>query len=224
MPSSYEIITFDCYGTLVDWEGGITEAFLEAAGQDGVKLEREAVLRAYEEIEPIVEAETYRSYREVLRETARRIAERFDWHISAERASFLAEGLPGWPVFPDTNGALERLSASGVKFGILSNVDDDLLAGTRKQFTVEFDLLVTAQQVKSYKPAHEHFHEARKRIEEAKMSSWLHAAQSYIHDVVPATELGIPMAWINRKGKAPSGVARAEKELRTLTDLADWLA
>ena len=162
MPDPYEVITFDCYGTLIDWEGGISGAFLETAAEEGVKLEREAVLRAYEEIEPIVEAETYRSYRGVLGETALRIAERFGWHINTDRASFLAESLPRWRPFADTNPALERLASAGVKFGILSNVDDDLLAGTLKHFTVDFDLLVTAQKVRSYKPGFEHFHEARK--------------------------------------------------------------
>ncbi len=222
MPGPYEIITFDCYGTLVDWEGGISGAFLEAAAQDGLKLERQAVLQAYGEIEPIVEAETYRSYREVLGETARRIAERFGWPITKNRASFLAESLSGWRPFPDTNAALERLAASGLKFGILSNVDDDLLAGTLKRFTVDFELVVTAQQVRSYKPAFEHFQEARKRLDAAGMTGWLHAAQSYFHDVVPAAALGIPVAWINRKGEAPSGEARPDKEFSTLADLAEW--
>ena len=119
MPGSYEVITFDCYGTLIDWEGGISEAFLEAAAQDGLKLERQSVLEAYEEIEPIVEAVTYRSYREVLGETARRIAERLGWPISKDRASFLAESLPGWRPFPDTNAApdasrLHKMSAPAV--------------------------------------------------------------------------------------------------------------
>lgn len=224
MPDAYQVITFDCYGTLIDWEGGISGAFLETAAQEGVKLEREAVLRAYEEIEPIVEAETYRSYRGVLGETALRIAERFGWHINTDRASFLAESLPRWLPFADTNPALERLASAGVKFGILSNVDDDLLAGTLKHFTVDFDLLVTAQQVRSYKPAFEHFHEARQRIEASSMTGWLHAAQSYFHDIVPASRLGIPVAWVNRKSEAPSGDARPDREVLTLADLADWLA
>ena len=219
----YDIITFDCYGTLIDWEGGISGAFLEAAAEDGVKLEPGAVLGAYGEIEPIVEAEMYRSYREVLGETARRIAERFGWNISKDRARFLAESLPGWRPFPDTNAALERLAASGLKFGVLSNVDDELLAGTLKHFTVDFDLLVTAQQLRSYKPAFEHFQEARKRLEAAGTTGWLHAAQSYFHDVVPSVALGIPVAWINRKGEAPSGEARPDKEFSTLADLAEWL-
>jgi 2-haloalkanoic acid dehalogenase type II len=223
MTGHYDIVTFDCYGTLIDWEGGIGAAFIEAAAKDGVTLERSAVLQAYEEIEPVVEAETYRSYRDVLGETALRIAKRFGWRLTPERAIFLAESLPSWKPFADTNPALERLASWGVKFGILSNVDDDLLAGTLRQFTVTFDLLVTAQQVGSYKPAPGHFLEARRRIDASGKTNWLHAAQSYFHDVVPASRFGIPVAWINRKGEEPSGDARPDRELGSLAELADWL-
>ena len=129
--------------------------------------------------------------------------------------------MPRWPPFADTNAALERLAAAGYRLGILSNVDDDLLAGTRRHFTVTFDPVVTAQQVRSYKPAHGHFLTARERLGGAR---WLHAAQSYFHDVTPARALAIPVAWINRKREAPSGTARPDRELTTLRDLADWLA
>ncbi|HEV2719662.1 MAG TPA: HAD-IA family hydrolase [Thermoanaerobaculia bacterium] len=104
--------------------------------------------------------------------------------------------------FPDTNAALERLRGAGYRLGILSNVDDDLLAATRRHFSVGFDLIVTAQQVRSYKPGHAHFLEARKRIGEAR---WLHAAESNFHDIVPANALGIENAWINRRGRRDCG-------------------
>jgi 2-haloalkanoic acid dehalogenase type II len=217
----YDIITFDCYGTLVDWETGISSAFLEAARADGVTLHREEVLRAYAELEPVVQAESYRSYREVLNETERRVAGRFDWHPSAKHGSFLAESLPHWRPFADTNPALERLAAAGYRLGILSNVDDDLLAGTLRRLNAGFELLVTAQQVGSYKPAHGHFLTARERIADRR---WLHAAQSYFHDVVPAGALSIPAAWINRKREAAPGRASPVREMQTLTELADWLA
>jgi 2-haloacid dehalogenase/putative hydrolase of the HAD superfamily len=216
----YDIITFDCYGTLIDWEGGISHAFQTAAAADGVVLEPASVLAAYAELEPAVEAEAYRSYRAVLAETARRVAARLGWALDPARATFLPESLPNWQPFPDTNPALHRLQAAGFRLGILSNVDDDLLAGTRRHFTVPFDLLVTAQQVRSYKPAHGHFRTARQRISGGR---WLHAAQSYFHDIVPACTLGIPCVWINRKGEAPAGPQRPDREFRTLTELADWL-
>lgn len=216
----YDIITFDCYGTLIDWEGGISHAFQAAAAADGVVIEPASVLAAYAELEPAVETEAYRSYREVLAETARRVAARLGWALDPARATFLPESLPNWQPFPDTNPALERLRAAGFRLGILSNVDDDLLASTRQHFTTPLDLLVTAQQVGSYKPAHGHFLTARERIGGAR---WLHAAQSYFHDIAPARTLGIPCAWINRKGEAPSGPQRPDREFRTLTELADWL-
>jgi 2-haloalkanoic acid dehalogenase type II len=222
MSRPYDVITFDCYGTLIDWRAGISEAFLAAARRDGVTLDAPAVLALHAEIEPVVEAETYRSYRGVLTETARRVAARLGWSIPAERAGFLADSVPAWPPFADTNAALERLARAGYTLGILSNVDDDLLAGTRRHFSVGFDIVVTAQQVGSYKPAHGHFTTARARIGGRR---WLHAAQSYFHDVAPARALGIPVAWINRRGeRVPAGGVTADRELRLLTDLADWLA
>ena len=218
MARLYDVITFDCYGTLIDWEAGISAAF--AAAADAQPLDRTQVLKAYAEIEPMVEAAPYRRYGDVLTETAQRVAERLGWPLSQEHARFLPASLPDWPPFADTNPALERLVAAGYSLGILSNVDDDLLAGTRRHFTVPFELIVTAQQVGSYKPAHGHFIEARQRLAGKR---WLHAAQSYFHDVVPACALGIPIAWINRKSEAASDGRRADRELHTLTELADWL-
>ncbi len=203
----YDIITFDCYGTLIDWENGIAGAFRDA----GVDRPREELLRAYAEAERAVEHERYRPYREVLTESAARIAGR--------DGSFLAESLPHWQPFPDTNPALERLRGAGYKLGILSNVDDDLLAETRRHFSVDFDLIVTAQQVRSYKPAHGHFLAARAAIGGQR---WLHAAQSNFHDIAPATALGIPSAWVNRHGQ--TGGVRPTYEVRDMAGLADLLA
>jgi len=217
----WDVITFDCYGTLIDWEAGISDAFREAAAADGVTLDPAAALRAVSEREPEIQAAQYRTYREVLTVTAMEAAARLGWTVSRERAAFLPDSLPRWKPFPDTNAALERLSRAGYELGILSNVDDDLLAGTRRHFTVSFPLLVTAQQVRSYKPAPGHFTTARERIGGRR---WLHAAQSYFHDITPAVANKVPVAWINRKSMQPTGAARADREFRTLTDLADWLA
>jgi 2-haloalkanoic acid dehalogenase type II len=220
MARLYDVITFDCYGTLIDWEAGISAAFATAAAADGYALDRTRMLKAYAKIEPIVEAEAYRRYRDVLTETARQVAEHLGWALSRERAVFLSESLPAWKPFPDTNPALERLVAAGYRLGILSNVDDDLLAATRRQFTVTFDPIITAQQVGSYKPAHGHFITARQRLGEAR---WLHAAQSYFHDVMPARALRIPVAWINRHHEATADGGGADREFRNLAQLADWL-
>jgi len=217
---SFDWITFDCYGTLVDWETGIADAFAGAARAAGVELEREAALAAYMRIEPIVEAGTFRPYREVLCETAVRVAERLGWKLSRTQASFLPQSLARWSVFEDTRPALARLRAAGCRLGILSNVDADLLRGTLQALDTPFELLVTAQQVGSYKPDHAHFVEARGIVGDSR---WLHAAQSYFHDVVPARELAIPVAWINRHAESPHGALRPDHEFADLTALADWI-
>ena len=217
----YDVITFDCYGTLIDWEGGIRDAFSAAAFSMHLPVDPEAAVRLYVEIEAAVEAGPYRRYRAVLTETARRIATRLGWPLPESRAGFLAESMPAWPPFPDTNPALRRLTDAGYRLGILSNVDDDLLAWTRRHLAVPFEIVVTAQQAGSYKPAPRHFTMAREVI---GGRPWLHAAQSYFHDVIPARALSIPVAWINRKGEAAADGGKPDREFRTLTQLADWLA
>jgi len=217
--SLYDVLTFDCYGTLIDWERGIGDAFEAAARMDGLTLDRAAVLAAYHEIEPVVQAERYRPYREVLTLTAQRVAERLGWPLAAGRAAFLAESVPKWPPFTDTNAALQRLAADH-RLAILSNIDDDLLAGTRKHLGATFEFVVTAQQVGSYKPAPAHFTVARQRIGGAR---WLHVAQSLFHDIQPARAHGIPAVWINRKRQPLTGGARPEREFATLGEAALWL-
>ncbi len=217
----YDVVTFDCYGTLIDWERGLGAAFVEAARADGVVLDPAAVVAAYHEVEPAVERQAYRSYRAVLTESARLAAGKLGWKLDEARAGFLADSLPAWRPFGDTNPALERLARAGYRLAILSNVDEDLLAATRRHFTVAFDFWVTAEEVRAYKPARPHFDRARQRVGERR---WLHAARSYFHDVVPASESGIPVAWINRKGGPAPGAARPDREFRDLTELAGWLA
>lgn len=220
MDRLYDVVTFDCYGTLIDWNSGIGEALARAAAADGRTVDQAALLAAYHELEPVVEAEAHRRYRDVLIEMARRAARRLGWEMRAESARLLPESVGGWRPFPDTNPALERLHAAGYRLGILSNVDDDLLAATRDHFTVPFDLVVTAEQVGSYKPAPGHFVQARQMVGAAR---WLHAAQSYFHDVAPACTLGIPVAWINRLDEQPAGDARPDREFASLAELAGWL-
>jgi len=218
--SNYQIITFDCYGTLIDWETGIINAFQAAAAADQVELRTDQIIEAYAGEEATVEAMDYRSYREVLGHTERRAAATLGWRLPSERSGFLAASLPSWKPFADTNAALERL-ATRFKLGILSNVDDDLLTATRRHFSVDFDLIVTAQQVGSYKPRLAHFKEATTRIGDLRL---LHAAQSYFHDVVPATRLSIPVVWVNRKNnQIDPGGPNPTHQVRDLTELANYL-
>ena len=218
----YEFITFDCYGTLIDWESGIREAFATTAAALGRPVDLDRALALYVDVEAQVEALPFRSYRAVLTETARRLGVQLGWPVPEDRLSFLADSVPAWRPFPDTNPALRRLAAAGYRLGILSNVDDGLLAWTRRHLAAYFEVVVTAQQVGSYKPAPGHFTAARSLIGGAP---WLHAAQSYFHDVVPARAQGLPVAWINRKGAGvPAGGAVPDRVFPTLAGLADWLA
>jgi 2-haloalkanoic acid dehalogenase type II len=213
MTRDFDIVTFDCYGTLIDWESGIAGAFLENTG-----LPREDVIRAHAAIEPVVEREQYLPYRDVLTETAVRVATALGKTLAG--GTFLPQSLPTWKPFPDTNPALERLRAAGYRLGILSNVDDDLLAETRRHFTVDFDLIITAQQVRSYKPAPGHFTAAKERIGSAR---WLHAAQSNFHDIVPVNAMNVPTAWVNRRGQTPLPGGIPTYEVRDMAGLAGLL-
>jgi 2-haloacid dehalogenase/putative hydrolase of the HAD superfamily len=221
----FEVITFDCYGTLIDWETGIRESFEQSLRDLGLGRSEEAIVfDLYQEEEKRIEAlRPYRSYRTVLSEAASAAARRLGKNVPETLSGVLAEQLPTWNSFPDTNPALERL-AMKYKLGILSNVDNDLLTGTLKHFKVPFDLVVTAEQVRSYKPRTKHFEEARRII--GTDTSWLHVAASLYHDVEPASRLGIKTVWVNRKNE-PRGrpfERRIVREVRDLAQLADWLA
>ena len=217
---AYQVITFDCYGTLIDWESGITAAFAAAAGVDGVELNPRAVLQAHAEIEPAIQARGYRGYREVLEAVAIETARRLGWSLDPAQAGFLPDSVPKWPAFPDTDPALQALEERGFKLGILSNIDDDLLRGTLEHLSVRFDFVVTAEQLHSYKPAPAHFEKAR---ELAGGRGWLHVAQSRFYDIEPAVRLGIPVVWINRKGEAASDDVQPLCEVPDLSGLVEWL-
>ena len=217
-----DVITFDCYGTLIDWETGIRNAFKKAMARSGTRkgLESEA-LRLYEREEARLENEQpHQRYRDVLSETARAVATKIGWNLREADSSFLADSLPEWTPFPDTNSALKRLARRHT-LGILSNVDNELLAATLKRLEARFDILVTAENVKSYKPSPGHFREARRIIGE---KPWVHAAGSFYHDIEPAVAMGIRAVWVNRKSAAPHDKYPEERmvEVKDLKSLADW--
>lgn len=216
------VITFDCYGTLIDWETGIRGAFKKALSRSGAKPELETeALSLYETEEARVENEQpHKLYRYVMSETARAIARKIGWNLADADSSFLAEALPRWTPFPDTNSALERLARKHT-LGILSNVDNDLIAGTLKHLKSRFEILVTAENVKSYKPKQAHFIEARRLIGDR---TWVHVAGSFYHDIEPAAEMGIRSIWVNRKGATPRRLysERQVFEAKNLDQVADW--
>jgi 2-haloalkanoic acid dehalogenase type II len=224
MGPEYEVVTFDCYGTLVDWETGIRTAFRQSLeGTALSKVQESRVFGLYEREERRIEGERpFRPYQQVLSLAAEAVARKLGTTVQEEISRVLVEQLPTWNPFPDTNPALEKL-ARKYKLGILSNVDDDLLAGTMKHFTVPFDLVVTAERVRSYKPGTKHFEEARRII--GGDTGWLHVAASLYHDIEPASKLSIRSVWVNRQnsraGKQLAGTM--VKEVRNLTELTDWL-
>ncbi len=205
------VMTFDCYGTLIDWETGIRDAFHRAMSQGGASpgpgLEAKA-FELYEEEERSVERERpHLLYRDVLAKTSLSVARKIGWKLSESQSTFLAKELPKWTPFPDTNPSLEKLSRK-YTLGILSNVDNDLLAGTLKHITSPFEIIVTAENVRSYKPAPAHFEEAQKIIGER---SWVHVAASQYHDIEPAARLGIKAVWVNRKNtRSTSNYSKTE--------------
>lgn len=181
----------------------------------------DVLLRAYHQHEPRVQAEhPFRRYREVLAEALARAAAEQRVELDEPGAVVLAATLPSWPVFTDVGAALQALRDAGWRLAILSNVDDDLLAGTLEKLPVMIDRTVTAEQVRAYKPAELHFRRFRER---ADPGTWVHVAQSRFHDMTPAQRLGIPCVWVNRAGEPePPGVADAV--LPDLADLADAVA
>ena len=195
----FEVITFDCYGTLIDWESGILAAVGAALAAHSQKLNPEAVLRAYSELEPSLQAGTYKPYREILQLVMRGIGERIGAKFSAKEEQSLADSLPRWKPFPDTVAALRKLK-SKYRLGIISNIDDDLFAATAALLETKFDYIITAQQAGSYKPSPRNFELALSRIA-LPPQKVLHAAESVFHDVIPAKKLGLHAVWVNRRMK-----------------------
>jgi len=190
-------VTFDCFGTLVDWRHGIsTGADLVAPGRGA------EVLATYNRHEPIVQAETPGlRYRQVLAEALRRACAELDIALLDDDASVLGATIPYWPVFGEMVTELSALREAGWNLALLTNCDRDIIAETQRRLRVPFDAVVTAEDVGTYKPAHDHF----TRFEQAHRVTagrWVHVAQSYFHDMVPASQLGIPRVWINRLGES----------------------
>lgn len=214
---SIELITFDCYGTLIVWNRGIAETLGRLSGRTGDDTVE--LVNAYIRHEAAIEQQAYRSYRSIQAETLRLLAATYDFRLPQDKADALSESLPDWPTFPDTNAALTRLKGR-CKLGILSNIDRDLLEATCRQFEVEFDIVVTAQDVHAYKPAHAHF---VRMLEQSGVprEAVLHAAQSLYHDAAPAAQLGLQFAWINRYGQSRPAQTPMLGEFTSLEALAE---
>ena len=200
----YRYLTFDCYGTLIDWRAGIENELKAVAGD--LPLGGQNLLESYGLSERKEEA-TYRKYREVLRRSVLSMSRDLGASISDEAARRFAASVPRWPAFSDTGKFLRDMGSRGYKRFILSNVDDDLLRGTIENNGLEVDGYVTAEQVESYKPNPGHWVEFLRRTG-AEKDEVIHVAQSLYHDIAPAQGLGIDSAWVNRYGEPiPRGVS-----------------
>ena len=202
--------TFDCYGTLIDWNGGIRGELARVFGEDRAD-ER---LARYHELEPELQADGTLSYREVLTEAMRRLG------APDTDQGALAESLPNWEPFPEVPAALQEARSRGWKLAILSNTDRDFIDASMARLAVPFELAIVASEIGSYKPAHRHWERFVEQTQAAR-EGYVHVAASLFHDIAPADELGLRSIWINRLGELPE--PRPTRELRDLDHLPETL-
>jgi 2-haloacid dehalogenase len=222
---AYDVLTFDCYGTLIDWERGILAALAPVLAAHGAQAPDETLLESYAEHEAELEAGPYLSYREVLGQALAGVAEDLGFEPSNAEVDAFAASVGDWPAFPDSPEALARLQER-YRLAVITNCDDDLFAASNRRLGVTFDWVVTAEQARSYKPDANNFEVAFATIA-APRERILHVAQSLFHDHVTAKRLGLATVWIDRRrGRAGSGAtppaeARPDLELPDLASLAD---
>lgn len=225
-PSAFDALTFDCYGTLIDWETGILQALRPVLAGAGVEDPGDdALLEVYARQEAALEAGPYRTYREVLAGALRGVGEDLGFAPGEDEQAAFAASVGDWPAFGDSADALAALKAR-FRLGVITNCDDDLFAASNARLGVDFDWVVTAQQVKAYKPSLESFTYAFDRIDVPR-ERVLHVAQSLFHDHVPAQRFGLATAWIDRRhdrdGFGATPAAQATPDL-TVPDMATFAA
>jgi len=223
----FKVLTFDCYGTMIDWESGIFSALRPILKAHQRSISDSALLELYSELELMAESGEFLLYREVLQSVVRGFGQRLGFSPTDAEVRSLPESLKHWQPFPDTVAALRKLKRR-YQLAVLSNVDDDLFAATAPKLGVAFDHVVTAQQAGCYKPCMKMFKLAEQRIGVSR-ERWLHVGQSIYHDVIPARSLGIATVWVNRLSPRPgAGAAKAASgkpdlevpDLQTLAQLA----
>ena len=213
--------TFDCYGTLIDWNAGIGGVLEQLYGAE----QAPTLLRRYHELEPEIQGEGYRTYSEVLALTLEQLANEVGYGIPEGEGGALAQSLPDWPPYPEVPKALEELRRRGWSLAILSNIDHALMVESEKRIGVPFDLIVTAEDVRSYKPAPAHW-ERFFETTTADKEHHVHVGASVFHDVAPASALGLKTVWISRGGAdsfAHTADAEPDRELPDLSGLPDAL-
>ena len=221
----FDVITFDCYGTLIDWERGMLNALRSLRDNADRRMSDREVLETYATLEQRLEAGSYARYREILRGVTRELAHILEVPPQFVNLDALGNSLPDWPPFPDTVESLGRLKKHA-KLAIISNTDRDLFAETARTLQVPFDWVITAEDVGAYKPSHKNFEHALATMGIPK-ERVLHAAQSRFHDVAPARALGIASVWVNRRhgkdgeGATAPSLAQPDFEVNDLNTLAD---
>lgn len=229
--SQFRVLSFDCYGTLIDWERGLCDAFRPSLAKSNRSIGDEQLLETYAQVETVIQTERPGAkYPDVLREAHHRVMDRLELPRDEVQASQFGDSIGDWPAFPDSPEALRRLKER-FKLVILSNIDRASFELSRRRLGIDFDAIITAEDVGSYKPAMGHFDRCAELIQKwgIKKSQWLHVAQSLFHDHVPAKSLGLSTAWINRReGKIGSGATPVASlqtppdwETPTLAALAD---
>lgn len=193
----FEVVSFDCYGTLIDWETGILKSLKTILSKRHIDMSDQQILELYAQQESLQEAGTYLKYRDILKGVVNYFGEELNFYPTKAEVNSLAESIKEWEPFPDTVAALEVLKKR-YKLTIISNIDDDLFGDTAQKLGVEFDWIITAEQVKSYKPSLQNFEAALGRMNIAP-EKLLHVAQSIYHDIVPAKTLGLSTVWVNRR-------------------------
>jgi 2-haloacid dehalogenase len=221
LPKDIKFVTFDVYGTLIDWESGAIDAFEKEADRDGFTVDHDQLIPLFHEIQQKIQAGSYELYAEVLRRTAVQIADRLGWPLEPSRSGFLPDSVQRWPPFRETNPTLQKIKKK-YEVGLISNIDDKLLGLTRRHIPLDYDLVVTAQQVRSYKPDPAHFKECERRIGGKK--GWVHVAASYYHDIEPCVKLKVPVVWVNRKGETlEANQKKPTAEVKNLREAAKLL-
>ncbi len=206
--SGFDVLTFDCYGTLIDWETGILaalRAILEPHGIDIRDADDASLLERYARHEAAIEAGPYQRYRAVLEQACAGVCAELGVEPTADELAGFAGSVGDWPAFPDSAEALARLHTR-FALAVITNCDDDLFAPSQRRLGTAFDFVVTAQQVGAYKPSHRNFEVAFERLDRPR-DRILHVAQSLFHDHVPARQLGLSTVWINRRHDRPGGGA-----------------
>jgi len=222
----YEIITFDCYGTLINWETGILSALHSILQAHSKPMDDSTILKLYGDFEQRSESGPFQPYRDVLSSVVRQFGDELGFKPTAEEFQSVPNSLANWKPWPDTVAALRKLK-SRFRLAILSNIDDDLFASTRPKLEVEFDEVITALQAQAYKPSLKLFELALSRIN-APAHRVLHVGQSIYHDVIPAQSLGLATVWVNRPSARPNvGAVKAanatpDLTVTSLAELADF--